>query len=123
MIKKLFILTIALGLIASCAPKEESGGSKTLKEVQSRGILKCGVSQGLPGFSNADDQGQWSGLDVDFCRAVAAAVLGDSSKVEFKPLSAKVRFTALSSGEVDVLSRNTTWTFDLHFSNVLTLLV
>ena len=64
MIKKLFILTIALGLIASCAPKEESGGSKTLKEVQSRGILKCGVSQGLPGFSNADDQGQWSGLEL-----------------------------------------------------------
>ena len=112
MIKKLFILTIALGLIASCGPKNGDGGSKTLKEVQSRGILRCGVSQGLPGFSNADDQGQWSGLDVDFCRAVAAAVLGDSSKVEFKPLSAKVRFTALSSGEVDVLSRNTTWTFD-----------
>ena len=85
MIRKLLILIVGLGLIASCVSKDDGIGSKTLKEVQSRGILRCGVSQGLPGFSNADDQGQWSGLDVDFCRAVAAAVLGDSSKVEFKP--------------------------------------
>jgi general L-amino acid transport system substrate-binding protein len=72
--------------------------------------VKCGVSQGLPGFSNADAAGNWSGIDVDVCRAVAAAVLGDSGKVKFSPLTAKERFTALSSGEVDILSRNTTWT-------------
>src|SRR3546814_10981728 len=81
-----------------------------LETVRQRGHLKCGVSQGLPGFSYADDKGRWSGLDVDFCRAVAAAVLGDAAKLRFTPLSAKDRFTALQSGEVDILSRNTTWT-------------
>jgi general L-amino acid transport system substrate-binding protein len=68
------------------------------------------VSQGLPGFSNPDQDGNWSGLDVDFCRAVAAAIFGDPDKVKYTPLSAKERFTALQSGDVDVLSRNTTWT-------------
>jgi general L-amino acid transport system substrate-binding protein len=82
----------------------------TLDDVKSHGALKCGVSQGLPGFSNPDADGNWSGLDVDFCRAIAAAVFDDPSKVEFVPLSAKERFTALQSGEVDLLSRNTTWT-------------
>ena len=72
--------------------------------------MKCGVSQGLPGFSNADASGNWSGIDVDVCRAVAAAVLGDADKVKYTPLSAKERFTALTSGEIDVLARNTTWT-------------
>jgi len=84
--------------------------SKTLKKTQKAGYVRCGVSQGLPGFSNADAAGNWSGLDVDVCRAVAAAALGDSGKVKFTPLSAKERFTALTSGEIDVLSRNTTWT-------------
>ena len=84
--------------------------SKTLKNTQKQGFVKCGVSQGLPGFSNADAAGNWTGVDVDVCRAVAAAVLGDASKVKFTPLSAKERFTALTSGEIDVLSRNTTWT-------------
>ncbi|MGC6440194.1 MAG: amino acid ABC transporter substrate-binding protein, partial [Candidatus Puniceispirillaceae bacterium] len=79
-------------------------------DVKAKGFVQCGVSQGLPGFSNADDSGNWTGLDVDLCRAVAAAVFGDGSKVKFTPLSAKQRFTALSSGEVDILSRNTTWT-------------
>ena len=82
----------------------------TLANVREKGFIQCGVSQGLPGFSNADDSGNWAGLDVDLCRAVAAAVFGDSSKVKYSPLSAKQRFTALSSGEVDILSRNTTWT-------------
>lgn len=82
----------------------------TLEDVKAKGVLACGVSQGLPGFSNPDDQGNWTGLDVDYCRAMAAAIFGDASKVKFVPLSAKVRFTALQSGEVDVLSRNTTWT-------------
>jgi general L-amino acid transport system substrate-binding protein len=87
-----------------------SHGDSTLAQVQAKGFVQCGVSQGLPGFSNADDSGNWTGLDVDLCRAVAAAVFGDASKVKFSPLSAKQRFTALSSGEIDILSRNTTWT-------------
>ena len=84
--------------------------SKTLNNTIKKGFVRCGVSQGLPGFSNADAAGNWSGVDVDVCRAVAAAVLGDSGKVKFTPLSAKERFTALTSGEIDILSRNTTWT-------------
>ena len=82
----------------------------TLDDVRAKGFVQCGVSQGLPGFSNADDAGNWTGIDVDLCRAVAAAVFGDAEAVKFTPLSAKQRFTALSSGEVDILSRNTTWT-------------
>ena len=82
----------------------------TLDDVKAKGHVQCGVSQGLPGFSNQDDSGNWTGLDVDLCRAVAAAVFGDATKAKFSPLSAKERFTALSSGEIDVLSRNTTWT-------------
>jgi general L-amino acid transport system substrate-binding protein len=85
-------------------------GNSTLAQVKEKGFVQCGVSQGLPGFSNADDAGEWTGLDVDLCRAVAAAVFGDASAVKFTPLSAKQRFTALASGEVDILSRNTTWT-------------
>jgi general L-amino acid transport system substrate-binding protein len=84
--------------------------SKTLKNTMKKGFVRCGVSQGLPGFSNADAAGNWTGVDVDVCRAVAAAVLGDANKVKFTPLSAKERFTALTSGEIDILSRNTTWT-------------
>ncbi|MCS5710519.1 transporter substrate-binding domain-containing protein [Candidatus Berkiella aquae] len=90
-------------------PKTVQGG--TLQHVQQRGYLTCGVSQGLAGFSTVDDQGHWQGLDVDFCRAVAAATLGDANKVKFVPLSAKQRFTALQSGDIDLLSRNTTWTY------------
>ena len=82
----------------------------TLENTRAAGKLKCGVSQGVPGFSNPDDQGNWSGLDVDICRAVAAAVLGDPQAVEFTPLSSKARFTALQSGEIDLLARTTTWT-------------
>jgi general L-amino acid transport system substrate-binding protein len=84
--------------------------SKTLKNTMKKGFVRCGVSQGLPGFSNADAAGNWTGIDVDVCRAVAAAVLGDANKVKYTPLSAKERFTALTSGEIDILSRNTTWT-------------
>jgi general L-amino acid transport system substrate-binding protein len=84
--------------------------ASTLDAVKEKGFVQCGVSQGLPGFSNPDDQGNWTGLDVDLCRAAAAAVFGDAEKVKFTPLSAKERFTALQSGEVDLLSRNTTWT-------------
>ena len=81
----------------------------TLESVKEKGFLQCGVSTGLAGFSAPNDKGNWHGLDADFCRAVAAAVFGDGTKVKFKPLSAKERFTALQSGEIDLLSRNTTW--------------
>lgn len=81
-----------------------------LDDVKSRGHVQCGVTTGLPGFSQPDDKGNWTGIDVDTCRAVAAAVFGGADKVEFTPLTAKERFTALQSGEIDILSRNTTWT-------------
>lgn len=87
-------------------PKEKP----LLQIVKERGTLSCGVSQGLPGFSAPDDKGNWTGLDVDVCRAIAAAIFNDPTKVKFVPLSAKDRFTALQSGEIDVLSRNSTWT-------------
>jgi general L-amino acid transport system substrate-binding protein len=95
---------LTLGLWAQTAT------AQTLKTVKDRGSLICGVSQGLPGFSTPDDKGNWTGLDVDFCRAIAAAILNDPSKVKFTPLSAKDRFEPLKSGDIDVLSRNTTWT-------------
>ena len=82
----------------------------TLDAVQKKGFVQCGISDGLPGFSFADAKGQFQGIDVDVCRAVAAAVFGDATKVKYSPLTAKERFTALQSGEVDILSRNTTWT-------------
>jgi general L-amino acid transport system substrate-binding protein len=82
----------------------------TLDAVQKRGFVQCGVNTGLAGFSQPDSKGVWKGLDVDTCRAVAAAIFGDASKVRYTPLTAQQRFTALQSGEVDVLSRNTTWT-------------
>lgn len=84
--------------------------ASTLADVKARGHLNCGVTQGLAGFSSVDSQGAWTGLDVDFCRAVAAAIFSDGSKVSFVPLSSKQRFTALQSGEIDVLSRVSTWT-------------
>lgn len=102
-----------IGLSATAALTAFIGAAHagpTLDAVNEKGFIQCGVSQGLPGFSNPDDQGNWTGLDVDLCKAVAAAVFGDAEKVKFTPLSAKERFTALQSGEVDVLSRNTTWT-------------
>lgn len=96
---------------AAIAMGSTIASAATLDDVKAAGHIKCGVSQGLPGFSNPDDQGNWTGLDVDFCRAMSAAVFGDPDKVEYTPLSAKTRFTALQSGEIDVLARNTTWTF------------
>src|SRR6266436_2150089 len=83
---------------------------KTLDDIKARGQVSCGVNTGLPGFSAADSQGNWSGIDVDVCRAVAAAVLGDGNKVKWVPVNAQQRLTALQSGEIDILSRNTTWT-------------
>lgn len=84
--------------------------AQTLKAVKERGTLNCGVSQGLLGFSSMDDKNAWTGFDVDFCRAVAAAIFGDPSKVTFMPLDAASRFEALQSSKIDVLSRNSTWT-------------
>ena len=82
----------------------------TLDTVKDQGFFNCGVSQGVPGFSNPDSNGNWSGIDVDVCRAVSAAIFGNPDMVKYVPLTAKERFTALQSGEIDVLSRNTTWT-------------
>ncbi|ENA36961.1 MULTISPECIES: amino acid ABC transporter substrate-binding protein [Pseudomonas] len=82
----------------------------TLDAVKKKGFVQCGISDGLPGFSYAEAGGKYAGLDVDVCRAVAAAVFGDAEKVRYSPLTAKERFTALQSGEIDILSRNTTWT-------------
>ena len=84
--------------------------ASTFEDVKKRGMVSCGVSTGLAGFSQKDEKGMWSGLDVDVCRTVAAAVFGDDTKVQYKPLTAKERFTALQSGEIDLLARNTTWT-------------
>ncbi len=83
----------------------------TLDDVRARGHLKCGINTGLPGFAAPDDRGVWRGFDVDLCRAVAAGVLGNATKVKYTNLTGKTRFTALRSGEIDMLSRNTTWTF------------
>lgn len=94
-------------LLAARAP---GAAAATLDEVRARGVLRCGVSTGVAGFSIADSRGRWTGIDVDFCRALAAAVLGDAGKVDFVPLSAQARFTALQAGEIDILSRNTTVT-------------
>jgi general L-amino acid transport system substrate-binding protein len=85
-------------------------GQSTLDSVRSKGYVQCGVNTGLAGFSQPDSKGVWRGIDVDVCRAVAAAVLGDAGKVRYTPLTAQQRFTARQSGEVDILSRNTTWT-------------
>jgi general L-amino acid transport system substrate-binding protein len=96
----------ALGLAASAAT------AATLDDVKGKGFVQCGVTTGLPGFAMPDDAGNWTGLDVDYCRAIAAAIFGDPDAAKYTPLSAKERFTALQSGEVDVLTRNTTWTME-----------
>ena len=98
------VLAAAIGMAASAA------SAQVLNSVKQRGILNCGSNGTLAGFGLPDAQGNWSGLDVDFCRALAAAIFDDPKKVKFVPLSSKDRFTALQSGEVDVLARNTTWT-------------
>ena len=103
-------VSLVLTLALAAGLSTQAATAQTLKTVKDRGMLSCGVSQGLPGFSSPDDKGNWTGLDVDVCRAVAAAIFNDPTKVKFVPLTSKDRFTALQSGEVDVLSRNTSWT-------------
>jgi general L-amino acid transport system substrate-binding protein len=104
------ISTIAAGAAAVTLVSAHAGAGQTYDAVKQKGFVQCGVtSSGLPGFASVGAQNNWSGLGIDLCRAVAAAVFGDSQKVKFTPLNAKERFTALQSGEIDVLSRNTTW--------------
>jgi general L-amino acid transport system substrate-binding protein len=104
-------VSLALSLaLATAIAAPGARAADTLQAVKDRGKLSCGVSQGLPGFSNPDDKGNWTGIDVDVCRAIAAAIFDDPNKVSFVPLTAKDRFAALQSGEIDLLSRNTTWT-------------
>ncbi|SEM13679.1 amino acid ABC transporter substrate-binding protein, PAAT family [Syntrophus gentianae] len=103
----LSILAILLVLTVGVPP---GFAGETLDAVKSRGILRCGVSEGIAGFSERNNAGRWTGLDVDFCRAVAAAVIGDPERVEFVPLKASARFPALQAGKIDLLVRNTTWT-------------
>jgi general L-amino acid transport system substrate-binding protein len=104
---KRIVSVLAFALVFIIA---QGASAQTLKTVKDRGILNCGANGSLAGFGLPDAQGKWTGLDVDVCRAIAAAIFNDGNKVKFVPLSAKDRFTALQSGEVDVLVRNTTWT-------------
>ena len=104
---------LVLGGIATGAQAQQpaaQGPAATLDAIRARGTLICGVNTGLAGFAQPDSQGAWKGFDVDYCRAVAAAILGDATKVRYVPLTAQNRFTALQSGEVDLMARNTTWT-------------
>lgn len=109
-VRRWFKTGVYCSLLAIFVAITSAHAGKTLEAVQARDMLRCGVNTGLAGFALADSKGKWHGLDVDFCRAVAAAVLGDPKKIEYIPLSSQQRFLALQSGEVDLLSRNTTWT-------------
>jgi general L-amino acid transport system substrate-binding protein len=108
MVRKIITAGIVAAALLGATGTAYAG--KDLDAVKARGVLLCGVSTGVAGFSLADSQGKWTGIDVDVCRAVAAAIFGDSEKVKYTPLTSQQRFTAIQSGEVDVLSRNTTWT-------------
>ena len=99
-----------LGLTGLAAAQSGDKTSRTLEQVKARGTLSCGTNTGLAGFALPDDKGNWTGIDVDVCRAISAAIFNDPNKIKFVPLTAKDRFTALQSGEIDVLSRNGTWT-------------
>jgi len=105
---KMKYLVASVALLAGMSTAAHA--ASTLESVKAAGKVKCGVNTGLTGFAAPNDQGVWSGLDVDLCKAVAAAIFGNADAVEYKPLNAEQRFTALQSGEVDLLSRNTTWT-------------
>jgi general L-amino acid transport system substrate-binding protein len=101
---------LSLLMFAFFAVLSPTANAQTLKTIKDRGVLVCGVSQGIAGFSVRSPQGDWTGFDVDFCRALAAAIFNDVSKVKFVPLSTTDRFPALQSSEIDILSRNSTWT-------------
>ncbi|MEL6466820.1 MAG: amino acid ABC transporter substrate-binding protein [Pseudomonadota bacterium] len=114
--------TVIFGALTAAGLSAGAAAAGTLDDVKARGTLNCGVTTGLVGFAAPDANGEWKGFDVAVCRAVAAAVLGDPTAVEFVPTTGKTRFTALASGEIDMLARNTTWTFsrdvDLKFTFV-----
>lgn len=114
--------SVLLGTLAVAGLAAGFASAQTLDEVRARGALNCGVTTGLVGFAAPDANGEWEGFDVGVCRAVAAAVLGDPTAVNFVPTTGQTRFTALASGEIDMLARNTTWTFsrdvDLRFEFV-----
>ncbi len=112
------ILPIVIG--ATLGISATAASAATLDDVKAKGFVQCGVTTGLPGFAQPDDAGNWSGLDVDYCRAIASAIFNDPNAAKFTPLSAKERFTALQSGEIDVLTRNTTWTMERDTSLGLT---
>jgi general L-amino acid transport system substrate-binding protein len=104
------VCILAVALLSATPTVSPAAAGDVLQAVKARGYLRCGVSEGIVGFSMRDANGRWTGLDADFCRAVAAVVLGDPEKVEFRPLKASERFPALNSRVVDLLARNTTWT-------------
>ena len=111
MLKSTLSRTIAgVALCATAVVSLPAHAGKTLDAIKSRDQLVCGVNVALAGFSSTDSEGKWSGMDVDYCKALAASILGDANKVKYVPLNAQQRFTALQSGEIDILSRNTTWT-------------
>jgi general L-amino acid transport system substrate-binding protein len=103
-----FLAAASLAVMTQSASAQ--AGSKTLDLIKQKGALTCGTNTGLAGFGLPDDKGNWTGLDVDLCKGIAAAIFNDPTKVKYIPLSAKDRFTALQSGEIDVLARNGTWT-------------
>jgi general L-amino acid transport system substrate-binding protein len=105
--KKASVIAIA----ATATFMAGAASAATLDDVKAKGFIQCGVTTGLAGFAAPNNEGKWEGFDVDFCRAMAAAIFGDPEKVKYTPTTAKERFTALQSGEIDVLARNTTWTF------------
>ena len=107
--KRLVVLAMVLALVAAACGGDDDADS-TLDTVKDRGNLICGVNDALPGFGTVDAAGNFVGFDIEFCKVVAAAVLGDANAIEYVPLTAEARFTALQSGEIDVLIRNTTWT-------------
>ena len=105
------LLALTATPVLSPASAQQLAPSPTLDAIKQRGHVECGVHLGLPGFSFANDKGEWSGLDVDYCKSLAAAVLGDATKVKYTPTSVQQRWPILQSGQVDVLARNTTITF------------
>ena len=110
MSKLKYLTGVASAVALLIAGNAQAASGDTLANVKKKGYVQCGVNDGLPGFSSPNAKGAWEGMDVDVCRAVAAAIFADASKVKYIPLGGKERFTALQSGEVDILSRNTTWT-------------
>ena len=110
-------LIVSLAIAGAAFAVASTANATTLEQIKAKGFVQCGSNTGLAGFGMPDAAGAWSGLDVDYCRAIAAAIFDDPTKVKFIPLSAKDRFTALSSGEVDLLARNTTWTMSRDTTN------